>query len=136
MKKETAEQQNAEPRNGEGRKRYDLEERFISFAVRVIRVAEALPKTATGIHVRNQLIRSGTSPAPNYGEAQAAESRADFIHKFKIILKELRETRIWLLITVHAGLVKPTTLLDPLLEENRALIAIAVTSLKTASKRS
>ena len=65
------------------RDKFDLEERLIEFAVRVIRTAESLPKTKTGNHISGQLIRSGTSPAPNYGEAQNAESRADFVHKMR-----------------------------------------------------
>ena len=67
----------------------DLEERMIDFAVRIINVVEALPNTKVGNHIGGQLLRSGTSPAPNYGEAQSAESRRDFIHKMKIALKEL-----------------------------------------------
>ncbi len=73
-------------------KKYSLRERLIDFACRVIDVTEALPKTGAGYHLGNQLIRSGTSPALHYGEAQAAESPADFIHKMKVCLKELRET--------------------------------------------
>ena len=73
---------------------YDLEERLGDFAVRIIRTAESLPKTRAGNHIAGQLIRCGTSPAPNYGEAQRAESRSDFIHKMKVCLKEWRETRI------------------------------------------
>ncbi len=73
---------------------FDLEEQLIDFAVQIIRTAETLPKSKTGNHIAGQLIRSGTSPAPNYGEAQSAESRSDFIHKMKVSLKELRETRI------------------------------------------
>jgi four helix bundle protein len=69
---------------------YNLEKRLVDFAVCIIRIAESLPKTKTGNHIAGQLIRCGTSPAPNYGEAQSAESRADFIHKMKISLKELR----------------------------------------------
>ena len=69
---------------------------MIDFAVRIINVIEALPNTKVGNHIGGQLLRSGTSPAPNYGEAQSAESRKDFIHKMKIALKELRETLIWL----------------------------------------
>ena len=75
------------------RDKFDLEERLIEFAVRVIRTAESLPKTKTGNHISWQLIRSGTSPAPNYGEAQRTESRADFVHKMRLALKELRETQ-------------------------------------------
>lgn len=74
----------------------DLEERLIDFAVRIINVVDALPNTKVGNHIAGQLLRSGTSPAPNYGEAQSAESRKDFVHKMKVALKELRETLIWL----------------------------------------
>ncbi len=76
---------------------FDLEERLIDFAVRIIRTTESLPKTKVGNHIAGQLIRCGTSPAPNYGEVQSAESRSDFIHKMKVCLKELCETRVWLL---------------------------------------
>ena len=114
---------------------FDLEERLIDFAVRIIRTAESLPKTRTGNHIAGQLIRSGTSPAPNYGEAQGAESRSDFIHKMKISLKELRETRIWLLMVVKAGIIKPKTKLEPLINENNELISIFVTSIKTAKTK-
>jgi four helix bundle protein len=72
----------------------ELEERLVDFAVLVIGVVEELPTTKTGNHIGNQLIRSGTSPAPNYGEARSAESTRDFVHKIKISLKELRETHI------------------------------------------
>ncbi|MDD5705566.1 MAG: four helix bundle protein [Kiritimatiellae bacterium] len=114
---------------------FDLEARLIAFAVRVIRATESLPKTPTGSHIRDQLLRSGTSPAPNYGEAQSAESRTDFTHKLKIVLKELRETRVWLLMIQQAGLIKPITALDALLQENNELIAIFVASLKTTAGR-
>ena len=113
---------------------FDIEERLIDFAVRVIRTAESLPKTKIGNHISGQLIRSGTSPAPNYGEAQSAESRADFIHKMRLALKELRETRIWLLIIVKAGLIKPVSKLDVLIDENNQLISIFVTSIGTAKQ--
>lgn len=71
---------------------FDLEGRLMDLAVRVVRMAQSLPKTKFGNHVGGQIIRCGTSPAPNYGEAQSAESRSDFIHKMKIVIKELRET--------------------------------------------
>ena len=100
------------------RKKFDLEERLIDFAVRIIRTAESLPKTKAGNHIAGQLIRCGTSPAPNYGEAQSAESRSDFIHKMKISLKELCETRVWLLVVIQAGLLKPKSKLEPLIEVN------------------
>ena len=113
---------------------FDLEERLINFAVRVIRIAESLPKSRIGNHIAGQLIRSGTSPAPNYGEAQSAESRSDFIHKMKVSLKELRETRIWLLMVIRANLIKPASKIEPLLDENDQLISIFVVSIKTAQQ--
>jgi four helix bundle protein len=111
---------------------YDLEERLIDFAVRIIRMAESLPETKIANHISGQLIRCGTSPAPNYGEAQSAESRADFIHKMKVCLKELRETRVWLLMIVRAKLIKTVSKLDSLIQENNELISIFVTSIRTA----
>ena len=112
----------------------DLEERLIDFAARIIKLAESLPKTKVGNHIAGQLVRCGTSPAPNYGEAQDAESRSDFIHKMKISLKELRETGIWLLMVKRVDLIKPASKLEPLIDENNQLISIFVTSVKTAKK--
>ncbi len=114
---------------------FDLEERLIDFAVRIIRTTESLPKTRAGNHIAGQLVRCGTSPAPNYGEAQSAEFRSDFIHKMKVSLKELRETRIWLLMIVKANLIKPMSKLEPLINENNELISIFVTSVKTAKQK-
>ena len=116
------------------KKTFDLEERLIDFAVRIIRIAESLPKTKVGNHIAGQLIRCGTSPAPNYGEAQSAESRSDFIHKMKICLKELRETKVWLKIIVRAGLIKPKSKLEPDIIENDELISIFMASIKTAKQ--
>jgi len=115
-------------------KAFDLEARLISLSVRVIRLAEALPRNPTGNHVRGQVLRSGTAGAPNYAEAQGAESRADFVHKMKIVLKELRETGVWLRVIQEAGLIKPAFTLNALLDETNELIAIFVSSVKTASK--
>ena len=112
--------------------KYDLEERLIIFAVSIIKAAEALPSTKTGNHIAKQLIRSGTSPAPNYGEAQGAESRADFIHKMKVSLKELRETRVWLRIIIKANIAKTLPGIDSLIEESSQLILIFAASIKTA----
>ena len=114
---------------------FDLEDRLIDFAVRIIRLAESLPKTRTGNHIAGQLVRCGTSPAPNYGEAQSAESSADFIHKIKVCLKELRETRVWLLIIAKANLIaKATAELEYLIKEDNELISIFVSSVKTAKR--
>lgn len=109
---------NNEFRMSKGDKIFDIEDRLIDFAVRIIRIAEALPKTKFGNHIARQLIRCGTSPAPNYGEAQGAESRSDFIHKTKVSLKELHETRIWLLMIVRTNLIKPASKLETFIDEN------------------
>jgi len=110
----------------------ELEDRLIDFAVRIIKVAESLPKSKAGNHIAGQLIRCGTAPAPNYGEAQDAESRADFIHKMKVSLKELRETRVWLVMVGRANLLKSVSRLEPLIDESNQLISIFVASVKTA----
>jgi four helix bundle protein len=109
----------------------NLENRLIDFAVQIISIVEALPNTKAGNHIAGQLVRSGTSPAPNYGEAQSAESRRDFIHKMKIALKELRETWIWLRIIERKPLCDPNEMTESI-EECNELIAIFVASVKTA----
>jgi four helix bundle protein len=115
-------------------KKYDLEKRLIDFAVRIIDLIETLANTRAGNHIAGQLVRSGTSPAPNYGEAQSAESRNDFIHKIKIILKELRETKIWLQIIHRKRMTKSGSQTESLIAECDELISIFVTSVKTAEK--
>src|SRR5437773_8028483 len=84
----------------------ELEERLIDFAVRIIKVSASLPQTPAGKHIAGQILRSGTSPAPNYGEARGAESHADFVHKFGIVLKELNETSIWLRVIHRSEMLK------------------------------
>ena len=111
-----------------------LEERLIDFAVTIVGVVEALPSSKAGNHIANQLIRSGTSPAPNYGEAQSAESRNDFIHKMKISLKELRETMIWLKIIARKRLGHCSEIPTAIAECDE-LIAIFVSSTKTADAK-
>jgi four helix bundle protein len=74
----------------------ELEERLIDFAVRIVKLSANVPRTSAGKHIAGQIRRSGTSPAPNYGEARGAESHADFVHKLRVVLKELNETSIWL----------------------------------------
>lgn len=115
-------------------KDFNLEDRLIEFAVRIIQLADSLPKTKVGKHISGQLIRCGTSPAPNYGEAQGAESRSDFIHKMRVCLKELRETKVWLKIIVKSNLLKSASRLDNLIDENDQLISIFVVSIKTAKE--
>ena len=112
-------------------KRHELEERLVDFAVEIIGIVEALPETKAGRHLAGQLVRSGTAPAPNYGEAQGAESRNDFIHKMKIALKELRESLIWLKIASRRGML-PESSIAPVMRECQELVAIFVASTKTA----
>jgi four helix bundle protein len=111
----------------------ELEDRLIDFAVRIIKVADALPETPAGKHVSRQLLRSGTSPAPNYAEARGAESSADFVHKLKIALKELNETSVWLRMACRAELMKQERL-EELIDENQQLCRILNASVKTAKQ--
>lgn len=83
----------------------DIQERLVDLAVSLLKLVSTLPKDDTGKHISKQLLRSGTSPAANYSEARAAESRKDFVHKLKISLKELNETAIWLLIIEKSQLM-------------------------------
>ena len=112
----------------------ELEKRLIDFAVRVIKLSARLPRTPAGKHMAGQILRSGTSPAPNYGEARGGESRADFVHKLGIVLKELNETQIWLRIIKQSELLNPD-LLAGIVEENQELCRIFTSSLKTARAR-
>ena len=112
-------------------KRYDLEDRLIRFGAEVCRLAERLPDTFMGKHIARQMIRSSTSPVANYGEVQTAESRRDFVHKLRICVKELRETRAWLKLIVRLGLCPDTAAGNPLRECDE-LIAILATSVRTA----
>jgi len=109
----------------------ELEDRLIDFAVR-IKLSASLPRTAAGRHIAGQILRSGTSPAPNYSEARGAESAADFVHKVRIVLKELNETSIWLRIIERSQILK-TELLADIINENLELCKIFTASLKTAA---
>ena len=114
--------------------KFDLEDRLIKFAVNVIELANSLPNTAVGKHLQGQIVRSSTSPALNYGEAQGAESRKDFIHKMSICLKELRETFVAIKIIKYSNQSKKKELLDICCKENNELISIFVKSIDTAKK--
>ncbi|MFN2508572.1 MAG: four helix bundle protein [Chthoniobacterales bacterium] len=114
---------------------FDLEERLLDYAAAIIRLVRELPKDREANHVASQLLRSGTSPLPNHGEAESAESPADFIHKLKLCLKELRETRRWLLLVRRVPLVDEHSGIEPLLSETGELIRIFVVSIRTAEKR-
>lgn len=111
---------------------FDLEERLLDYAVRIIELVELLPDTRSGNHIANQLLRSGTSPLPNHGEAEGAESRNDFIHKLGICHKELRESRRWLMLIRRVPLLEQCELLDEATRETDELLRIFVASLRTA----
>src|SRR6476646_8980040 len=112
----------------------ELAERLINFAARIGKVVDALPDTRMGRHIAGQLVRCGTSPAPNYEEACAAESRADFIHKLMVALKELRESRCWLRLIVRSDLL-PEQRMGELLAECIELCNILGQSVVTAKSR-
>ena len=112
----------------------DLSDRLMTFAVRVVRLTTALPKNAVGRHVGGQILRSGTSAGANYAEARGAESRADFVHKLGVVLKELKECRFWLELVCRTAIVKPTRV-QPMLQECEELCAIAGRSVLTAKSR-
>lgn len=116
------------------KKKFDLEERLINFSVLILKISESMPKTRAGNHLSGQLVRSGTSASLNYGEAQAGESRKDFIHKIKIVLKELRETLVCLKIIYRAKLYKLQDDMNLAMSENDELISIFVRSVETTQK--
>ncbi len=116
-------------------KKFDLEDRLIKFAVMVANLTETLPETMFGRYISGQIVRSGCSPALNYGEAQSAESLNDFIHKMKICLKELRETLVSLKIIQLKLLSTRADLLSTALQECNELISIFVKSIQTSEKR-
>jgi len=114
--------------------KYDLEERLLEFAVRIIAVTESMKRTRAGIQVADQLLRAGTSPYGNHGEAEGAESRDDFVHKLKVCYKELREARRWLRLVQRVPLVAKPDLLSPLLAEAEELVLIFAASIRTAER--
>ncbi|MEA1986515.1 MAG: four helix bundle protein [Candidatus Marinimicrobia bacterium] len=116
------------------KRKFDLQDRLIDFSVRIIKLSEKLSKSTKGKHISNQILRSGTSSAANYAEAQSAESRKDFIHKLKISLKELRETEVWIKIIIKSEFFN-SSLLESLLKENDELISILFKSIDTAKKK-
>ena len=111
----------------------ELAERLIDFAARIGKVVDALPDTRMGRHVAGQLVRSGTSPAPNYEEACAAESRSDFSHKLSICLKELRESRCWIRLIIKTDML-PEHRMGELLDECNQLCNIIGRSIVTTKE--
>ena len=111
---------------------FDLEERLLNYASQIIRLVEDLPDTRAGNHIAGQLLRSGTSPLPNHGEAEGAESKNDFVHKLGICHKELRESRRWLKLIRRVPLLTDTAALDAALNETDELVRIFAASIRTA----
>ena len=109
----------------------ELAERLLEFAARVGKAVDALPESRLGRHIAGQLVRSGTSPAPNYAEACGAESRRDFVHKLSICLKELRESRCWIELIIRSELLSEAQMAD-LLDECNQLCNIIGKSIVTA----
>ena len=115
-------------------RKFDLEDRFVDFTCRMIDVVNDLPGSRAGNYIASQLIRSCHSPTFNYAEAQAAESRQDFIHKLGVVLKELKECRTALKIIRKKELIKPIGKTEDVYKETEELIAIVAKSIATAQK--
>ena len=115
--------------------RKDVENRLVNFAVGIIKMKEHLDSSFASEHLFKQLLRSGTSPALNYGETQGAESQRDFIHKLSIVLKELRESNINLKIIKGISVCQKKEFLEKLLDESNQLIAIIYKSIVSARKK-
>jgi four helix bundle protein len=114
--------------------RYELEERLINFSILVYQLTNALPRSKEGLYYKDQIIRSSTSSALNYGEAISAESGKDFLHKSRLVLKELRETFVALRIIEGTQIIKSSYELERALKENNELIAIFVKTIQTSLK--
>jgi four helix bundle protein len=123
------------PKQFEKSGRFDLEDRLLRYAANVVRVIETIPNSRAGNHVAGQFLRSGTSVLPNHGEAQAAESPNDFVHKMRLCLKELRETRRWIRLIIEVPLLEEVGQADHLLDEIEQLIKIFAASIRTSLGR-
>lgn len=121
---------NAQPAS---RPRFDLEDRLREFSARIIRLVDSLPNTRAANHIAGQLLRCGTSPYGNHGEVEAAESRKDFVHKLKVCLKELKESRRWLRLIGQSSMLPEKKML-PILNETEELIRIFFSSIRTAER--
>jgi four helix bundle protein len=105
----------------------------MEFSARIIRLVDALPNTRAANHLAGQLLRCGTSPYGNHGEVEAAESRKDFVHKLKICLKELKETRRWLRLAAKSAMI-PASKISAILNETEELIRIFFSSIRTTER--
>jgi four helix bundle protein len=112
-------------------KAVELQRRLVVFAGQIVSLSFKLRRTAAGRHMANQMVRCGRATAANYAEARAAESRSDFIHKLRIVLKELNETDVWLQIAIETSLIEPPGV-TAIVAENQELCRIFAASIKTA----
>jgi len=127
----------AEDSDGDGvtsKRVYDLEDRLLEFASNIVQLTESLPNTRAGNHIAGQLLRCGTSALSNHGEVEASESRRDFLHKLRICLKELRETKRWLRLVGRISKLATPANLTSCLNEIEELIRIFVASIRTAER--
>jgi four helix bundle protein len=115
--------------------KYDLEDRLLEFAVAIVELTDAVANTRAGNHIAAQLLRCGTSPYGHHGEVESAESRKDFIHKLKVCLKELRETKRWLRLLSRFKGMNQEQALTACLREAEELIRIFVASVRTTERR-
>lgn len=113
----------------------DIQERLVGLAVQMVRICDRLPETRTGTHIASQLLRSGTAPAPNYAEARGAESDRDFVHKLKVVLKELNESLVWLSV-IRSGELLDEENLRSAGEECIVMCRIVAASINTVKQRS
>lgn len=112
----------------------DIQERLVRLAVELIQMCDRLPETRAGGHIASQLLRSGTSPAPNYAEARGAESDRDFVHKLKVVLKELNESLVWLSVIQEGSLLQQDSV-STVKEECTVLCRIIAASIRTVKNR-
>ncbi len=114
--------------------REEMSERFLTYAVNIVKLGGVMYKRFEARHVYEQLFRAGTGAGANYEESHSAQSKRDFIHKREVSLKELRESLFWLRLTDRAELSKPNDILSWLLQENRELIKILAKGVSTTKK--
>ena len=117
--------------SADARKAQELERRLVVFAAEIVDVSSKLPRTIQGRHICAQIVRCGTATASNYGEARGAESRTDFVHKLKIVLKERNETSVWLQLIRETSLLSADKII-PIIAENAELCRIIAASIRTA----
>ena len=112
----------------------DIQERLMQMAVDTVLLCDQLPKRSSASHIAEQLMRSATSPAPNYAEARGAESDRDFVHKLGVVLKELNETGVWMQILIRTGMI-PAQQVKPIQDECTSLCRILAASIRTMKQR-